>query len=256
MSIRAIVLREMGIECEEETYRALRLSGISDIRYFGLSELFSSDWKQELKLDRKTWIWIPGGFSFSDDFSAGRLMAHWLSEQGFLDEVLKQGAHITGVCNGFQVLCHTNLFGEGVRLKSNLPKGFVNRWVELCLEHEPDTQIRLPVRHGEGRLVVEVVDGEASLPLESNVEVFLRYKDATFDNGSFDKIAGLYTKQNLSHVFGMMPHPEVALKPIDDPSVCGTSRMPKFRSDVLNLTASGMHIISFMKDKILKGIET
>lgn len=245
MTLKALVLREMGIECEEETFRALQRAGIQDVRYFGLSELFEPGWKERLGLDAQTWVWVPGGFSFSDDFGAGRLLAYWLKEQGFLDEVFAKGAHLTGICNGFQALCHMNVFGESTRLQPNAPRGFINRWVKVALTE--GAEFSLPVRHGEGRLTVN----EA---LPAGVNVFMKYQDDAFDNGSLERIAGLQARVKNSYVFGMMPHPEVALRPLENPAIAGTSRMPKFRSEVFDLQGGGIQVIRAMQEMILKGV--
>lgn len=244
MTLRALVLREMGIECEEETFRALKSCGIEDVQYFGLSELFNSGWQERVKLDAQTWVWLPGGFSFSDDFGAGTLLAYWLREHGFLKEVFKKGAHLTGICNGFQALCAMDVFGAETRLLPNSPRGFVNRWVQVAFEHRRDTLLTLPVRHGEGRLVVK--DGL----LPDGVEPFLYYRDDNFQNGSHERLAGIRTQIDKSLVFGMMPHPEIALRPVDAPGTAGTSRMPKFRSEIFDLTGPGYIVIKHMMDFI------
>lgn len=246
MITKALVLREMGIECEEETFRALKNYGIPEVQYFGLSELFESGWQERAQIDNRTWVWLPGGFSFSDDFGAGRLLAYWLKEHGFLDEVLAKGAHLTGICNGFQALCHLDVFGTETRLLPNTPRGFVNRWVHTKLAGDSELQLRLPVRHGEGRLTFK---GD-KLPHE--VAPLLYYQDENFNNGSKDAIAGIYAKVGASMAFGMMPHPEIALRPIDAPQSAGTSRMPKFRSEVFDLSGAGYQMIKHMMDLIEK----
>ncbi len=248
MNLRALVLREMGIECEEETFRALKSCGIKDVQYFGLSDLFEAGWQDRIKLDANTWVWLPGGFSFSDDFGAGRLLAYWLKEQGFLEEVLNKGAHLTGICNGFQALSHLDVFGNGTRLLPNSPRGFKNRWVKVAFADSSDTSFTLPVRHGEGRLTY------AGNQLPKGVVPLLVYQDEIFNNGSKDAIAGLYAKVNSSMVFGMMPHPEIALRAIDAPQTAGTSRMPKFRSEVFDQNGSGYLVIQRMIEMIQKGV--
>jgi phosphoribosylformylglycinamidine (FGAM) synthase-like amidotransferase family enzyme len=231
----------MGIECEEETFRALKDCGIERVEYFGLSDLFESGWQARLQLDAKTWVWVPGGFSFSDDFGAGRLLAYWLKEHGFLDEVLKRGAHLTGICNGFQALSHLNVFGSHTRLLPNAPRGFQNRWVHVALA--TGEEHKLPVRHGEGRL-------HLGAPLPEGVQPFLFYRDENFTNGSHERIAGLVSRVGASWCFGMMPHPEIALRSLDAPQTSGTSRMPKFRSEVFDLNGSGFQVIQRMMDLI------
>lgn len=247
MTLKAIVLREMGIECEEESFRALKACGIEEVQYFGLSELFESGWQDRIKLDAHSWIWLPGGFSFSDDFGAGRLLAYWLKEQGFLAEVLRRGAHLTGICNGFQALCHLDIFGPQTRLLANSPRGFQNRWAKFGFAESGET-IMLPVRHGEGRLTF------AGTQLPDGVTPFLTYQDEVFSNGSQDNIAGLCTRVQSSICFGMMPHPEIALRPIDAPQTSGTGRMPKFRSEVFDLNGAGYLVIKRMMELIEKGV--
>jgi phosphoribosylformylglycinamidine synthase subunit PurQ / glutaminase len=248
MTLRAVVLREMGIECEEETFRALKACGIEDVQYFGLSDLFEPGWQGRVSLDQNTWVWLPGGFSFSDDFGAGRLLAYWLKDRGFLDEVVAKGAHLTGICNGFQALSYLDVFGGETRLLTNSPRGFQNRWVNVAFAGQDTNAFALPVRHGEGRLSFS---GDT---LPKGVEPFLVYQDDQFTNGSKQAVAGLYTQLKRSMCFGMMPHPEIALRPIDSPHIASTRSMPKFRSDTLQLGGAGYVVIKRMMEMIQKGV--
>jgi len=249
---QGIVLRGMGIECEEESLRALSALGLKKCVYLNLQSIVDGTWSKELssfgiELNAQTIVWIPGGFSFSDDFGAGKLMAHWLKKAGFVADVVSGGAHMIGVCNGFQVLCHLGVFGQSVSLQPNDPAGFKNKWVRLDLDlaaADKKKEILMPVRHGEGRL-----KGLA----ESKAKAFLKYNDDEFTNGSENLVAGLYVKKEKSFIFGLMPHPEVALRMGDSPLMSGTSRMPKFRSEIYDLNGDGLYLLQKIEETILTG---
>ena len=225
------VLVGEGIECEKETTRALEfLFPERNVHELSVATVLKnkSEWPEFSKQD---WLFLPGGFSFSDHFGSGRLLAFELQRSGFFEKLLESGVHMIGVCNGFQVLTQSGLFGEGVSLKKNKnPEsaqlfGFTNRWARLAARGPvlDSSQYELPVRHGEGRLEVS----QAHLP--SNTEVFLTYEDFKFQNGSFENAAGLVAKKEKSWIWGMMPHPEIALRACDHPDASGPESMPGVR---------------------------
>jgi len=232
---RAFVLRGEGIECELESWRALDVLGFE---VFGLDvQSLLKDAPRACQLMRAgDLLWIPGGFSFSDHFGSGRLLAYWLRKTKAWDLWLERSIDVIGVCNGFQVLCHLQAFGD-CSLEPNLyQKGFVNRWVHCRLIEDHDTpntlRWRMPVRHGEGRLVVRG-------PMKARP--FLSYDD--FDNGSWNQVAGLRTEIGASKIIGLMPHPEVALRPIDDPNQAGPEFTEEFRAKVLTPTGDGLGLL-------------
>lgn len=205
-----------GIECERESARFFQALGGIETLYLRVQDLLRDGERTLAPLGTGDWIFLPGGFSFADHFGSGRLLSHALAGKGFFAAALARGLHFMGVCNGFQVLTEAGLFGAGVTLESNrvgnARPGFVNRWVEtvglgFCEGH----RFTLPVRHGEGRLV------RAASRWEEGVTPFLRYDDAQFENGSLDGVAGLVARRGPSRVIGMMPHPEIAMRPADAP---------------------------------------
>ncbi len=105
-SLRALVLRAPGINCDRETAQACRLVGFaSDLLH--INTLLKAP---ERLLDYDFLV-IPGGFSYGDDLGAGTLLAKNLTIhlgqqiQQFIDE----GRPILGICNGFQVLVRAGL---------------------------------------------------------------------------------------------------------------------------------------------------
>ncbi len=251
---RAWVLSGEGIECEKETLRFLRQKIFS---YETVSEVPVHTFRHHLnsffsKVQTNDLIFFPGGFSFSDHFGSGRLLAFKLKEWGFFEELKKHRVNVFGACNGFQVLTEAGFFGADTKLLPNLnknkkPIGFVNRWVKTLWVHDSTAaknEFYLPVRHGEGRL--HLPEGKTLPP---NVEPILKYNDDVFSNGSYENIAGLYsrikTDNGFLNVAAMMPHAEIALRPMDQPDFCGPEFMPSFREQQ-SVNEEG-HGIQFMK---------
>ncbi|MCF6178684.1 MAG: phosphoribosylformylglycinamidine synthase subunit PurQ, partial [Geopsychrobacter sp.] len=133
-----------------------------------------------------------------------------------------------GVCNGFQLMIKMGLLPAAEQnyqqqtcsLTHNDTGRFVDRWVYLqtdkaspCIYTRDLEGIYLPVRHGEGKFVV---DGDATLTqIEEAHLTALRYADADFlatmefpanPNGSINSIAGVCDP--TGRLFGLMPHPE------------------------------------------------
>src|SRR5262245_12995487 len=104
MSLRAIILRTAGTNCDNETAHALRLAGAEpDIVH--VNKLLS----KQVDLEPYRLLVIPGGFSYGDDIAAGKILANELrvKPRGALDDFIARGKRIIGICNGFQVLVKT-----------------------------------------------------------------------------------------------------------------------------------------------------
>ena len=138
-----------------------------------------------------------------------------------LTAYIGDGGLVVGICNGFQVLTQMGLlpFSDPdaprvVSLTRNAEGRFLNRWVELDVKASNPSpffaslsRIHLPIRHGEGRLVVGDTEQEASAK-EVSSHAALHYVEDV--NGSHEKIAALTnTKGN---VLGLMPHPEAFIR--------------------------------------------
>ncbi len=157
---------------------------------------------------------------------------------------------LLGVCNGFQVLVKAGLLPgppadatgveaefrqRDVTLTFNMPGRFVDTWVRLrsvskkCIWLPPEQTLRLPIAHGEGRLMC----GDAGVldALAQRDQVALVYADEKGavarkfpdnPNGSAGAVAGLCDATGC--VLGLMPHPERFVESISDPLRTGAPR--------------------------------
>jgi phosphoribosylformylglycinamidine synthase len=230
---RSLVLSGNGLNCELETAHANRLVGF-DVDIVHISTLMEG----AKNIHDYDFLNLPGGFLDGDDLGAGKAQAvKWRyqgirdSEKRFTDDLLKfvdEGKLIIGICNGFQLLTKTGLLPgpkrsydrQRVTLTFNDSGRFEDRWVFLktnpfssCIFTRDIDKIYLPVRHGEGKLVLDrQADGAGLL---ENGHVVMQYcnEDGTIasnfphnPNGSTMSVAGLC--DTSGRIFGLMPHPE------------------------------------------------
>lgn len=156
-------------------------------------------------------IVLPGGFSYGDYLRCGAI-ARFSPMMQSVTAFAKRGGKVFGVCNGFQILCESNLL-DGVLL-NNSHRQFVCK--NAYIKNGNNQVLKIPVAHGDGRFFAQedVLD-----KLEENNQVIFRYcdKDGNIDtafipNGAVRSIAGICNKER--NVFGMMPHPERASSPL------------------------------------------
>ena len=217
MSIRTphfLILTGDGINCERETALAFQCAGGS-ATIIHINDLLA----EPTMLQKYDGMAIPGGFSFGDDLGSGRILA--LKIKYGLHRELNSFIHahkpIIGICNGFQVLTQLGLLPNyttqrSVSLAPNIQGQFLNRWVSmvqpdssLCKWTQGISEIQLPVRHAEGRVIC--ASPEVLANLHKNGQVVLQYTEDI--NGSTDCIAGICDPSGL--IFGLMPHPEAYL---------------------------------------------
>ena len=161
---------------------------------------------------------LPGGFSFGDELGSGQVLALKIKKQ-LLQEFyrfVEDNNPIIGICNGFQVLTRLGLLPDHksermLSLTHNSNGHFIDQWAELettdspCLWTKGMGAIELPVRHGEGKIVLAPnKKEEVATYLRKNNLIALTYK--TDINGSHEKIAGLTNRSGS--ILGLMPHPE------------------------------------------------
>ena len=206
--MKAAVVVFPGINRERDMARTLRLiSGREPTMV----------WHAEPQLPPGTdLVVIPGGFSYGDYLRCGAIAAR----APVMDAVhahAARGGLVLGVCNGFQILCESELL-PGVLMRNAAIK-FICRDVFLRVERSdtPFTRgynagqvIRVPVAHGEGNYIA---DEKTIAQLEGEGRVLFRYAapDGSLDarwnvNGATDAIAGILN--DGGNVLGMMPHPE------------------------------------------------
>lgn len=233
-TVNTIVITGYGTNSHNETAHTARLAGADRADIVHFSDLISG----QAKLDDYHFLVFPGGFLDGDDLGAAQTAAmrwrHLKTAQGRplledLQRFLSQGKLILGICNGFQLLVKLGAlpglgddrFEMQVSLGQNDSARFEDRWVSMCAN--PDSpcvftrglsQLVMPVRHGEGKLVCK--DDACLQEIVSKGLVALQYvhpddgkPTQTYPynpNGSPLGIAGL--TDPTGHILGLMPHPE------------------------------------------------
>ena len=214
-----LIFRAPGTNCDQETAWAFRLAGAKSTEIVHLNRILE---KPE-RLGQSDILCIPGGFSFGDDLGAGKIFAakiqHSLFEpmQAFRDA----GKLILGICNGFQVLLKSGLLGDPNRmtLTWNTTPRFTARWVPLqtrpsqCVFLREIESLYLPIAHAEGRFVTQTAEDFSEL--QGKQQLPLCYVSAENPNGSTGDIAGVCDESG--RVFGLMPHPERYIDPVQHP---------------------------------------
>ncbi len=159
---RVLILRAPGTNCDAETAHAFTCAGGVADEWHVNRLLEAPERLAEFQI-----FCVPGGFSYGDDLSAGRIFGSKLCHRlaGPLDEFRAAGKLILGVCNGFQVLMKTSLLaapdehGPTATLAFNDSGHFEARWVRLaitpgnCVFLTGIKEMELPVAHAEGRFV-------------------------------------------------------------------------------------------------------
>ncbi|RPJ54641.1 MAG: phosphoribosylformylglycinamidine synthase subunit PurQ [Dehalococcoidia bacterium] len=230
---KSLILFGNGINCEGETAHANRLAGF-DPELVHIDEFV----ERPALIHRYSFVNFPGGFLDGDDLGSAKAQAvKWKhrkmagTERRFLDELVKfvdDGRIIIGICNGFQLLIKTGLlpalggtYGrQSATLASNDSGRFEDRWVYLrvnqfshCIFTNDMDKIYLPVRHGEGKCIVDS-DGTLSA-MKKKGHIVLQYSNEGGEittqypdnpNGSSEAIAAIC--DDTGRVFGLMPHPE------------------------------------------------
>jgi phosphoribosylformylglycinamidine synthase len=221
MPLKALVLYGYGINCENESKYAIEKSGgQADIVH--LNRLL----EEPKMLENFNMLMIPGGFSFGDDLGSGKVfgnkMKFRLREP--LEQFIKDGKLVLGVCNGFQILVKMGLlpvpdFQQRVSLTTNDSGHYEDRWVILkvnqkspCIFTRGMDYLLVPVRHGEGKFIPK--DSETLNELKEKNQIAVQYVDekgnlAGFPynpNGSVENVAGIC--DTSGRIYGMMPHPE------------------------------------------------
>lgn len=214
--LRALVLTGDGINCEMETAQAFRAVGFeAEIRHLNdvIAERLSID---ELS-GRYAALALPGGFSFGDDLTSGKVLAlklrHKLSWD--LNAYADRGGLVIGICNGFQALIRLGVFGKDLSITHNLSGQFQDSWVKVtpsgnrCVWLKGLGSMDLPIRHGEGRIIIASNRRvELLAKMERNGMSCLRYD--LNPNGSEENLAGVCDV--TGRIFGLMPHPEAFIR--------------------------------------------
>lgn len=216
MKPQVLILRTAGSNCDEETAHAFQLAG-AEARRIHLNRVLENP---KLLKDFQIMA-IPGGFSYGDDISSGKIFANririHLAEA--LAEFVAGGKPIIGICNGFQVLVKAGLLPgpasapPAATLAHNDSHRFIDRWIHLlarskkCIwtrdlagvdkgenhggrslpsgEAASTATISLPVAHGEGKFIA--ADDQARRALWDHDQVVFVYtrRDGSPAGGEF-----------------------------------------------------------------------
>ncbi len=231
--VKTAVLFTAGTNCDEETIYAFELAGAKAVRIH-LNKLKKN--KHILK-DYHILV-IPGGFTYGDYISAGKILANELQYilADSINEFIRQGKLILGICNGFQILAKAGILPgfsndkvkktyfskQTVTLDTNDSNRFECRWIYLkpnpkspCVFTKGmNNIISIPVAHAEGKFVVNKKETLSKLiKQEQVVFTYVNDKGKKADypynpNGSVADIAGIC--DSTGRIFGLMPHPERA----------------------------------------------
>ena len=190
-----------GSNCDQDMHDALRYDLQQEVRMLWHKDRDLSDFTEQ------DCIVLPGGFSYGDYLRCGAIARFSPMMQSVI-EFAGRGGKVFGVCNGFQILCESQLL-PGALLR-NAQQQFVCS--NTFLRDAAGKVYKIPVAHGEGRYhaTEELLD-----TLEANGQILFRYCEAdgtvteqSCPNGSSRNIAGICNATR--NVFGMMPHQERA----------------------------------------------
>ena len=245
---RIIVLRAPGSNCDQEAAFAFETAG-------GKSEIVHLNRALENPkiLAAAQILCVPGGFSYGDDMSAGRVFGNQIRHHlaGAMQEFKAAGKLILGICNGFQILIKSGVLlpdraDEPIATLTNNDSGkFECRWINLAVEGSKCVFLKgierlyVPIAHAEGKFVAR---DEATLDaLERNGQLCLRYAEEsggrsqesaenpnsqfpmpksllpypTNPNGAQRNTAGVCDE--TARFLGLMPHPERHIDPTQHP---------------------------------------
>ena len=215
--VKTLILRAPGTNCDEETAFAFEQAG-SAVELAHINRLVGGS----ESLSGYQILVIPGGFTYGDDVSGGKILANELKLKlgEAIQRFFERGGLILGICNGFQVLVKAGILppiedGQRLTLAGNDSNRFECRWVYLkinqqspCIFTKGIDAMYLPVAHGEGKIMAE----RETL---DKLNVVARYADARGNikagypcnpNGSADNIAAICDESG--RIFSLMPHPE------------------------------------------------
>ena len=261
-TVKVIVLRTAGTNCDKETAFAFETAGAA-AELVHINELSSG----RKSLNSYQIMAIPGGFSYGDDIASGKILANELKFKIGTDvrRFISEGKLVIGICNGFQILVKAgllpNLSGDFKSIEATLTLNdsakFEDRWVYLkkskiqtpksktkCVWTAGiDNIIRLPVAHGEGKFIPK--NNAILQRLKKEGLIVFEYVDdkgrrgagyPCNPNGSIEGIAGICDPSG--RIFGLMPHPERHISPYQSPE--WTRKKAKGPGDGLAIFINGV----------------
>ena len=164
-------------------------------------------WHESSDISEVDSIVLPGGFSYGDYLRCGAV-ARFSPLINSLDDFVKTGRRVIGICNGFQILTESGFLPGALTTNKSLDFICKDSELEIITSkgnwfNSSNNKINLPIAHGEGRYFC---DEDTFKELSDNDLIALRY--LSNPNGSSYDIAGVINKKG--NVLGLMPHPERA----------------------------------------------
>ena len=231
--VKTLVIRTAGSNCDYETVYAFKHVG-SEVDLIHVNQIVA----EKILLKDYHILAIPGGFTYGDDISAGKVLANELKYKlkYQLQQFINDGKLIIGICNGFQVLVKAGLLPEiqleggdqQVTLANNDSGKFEDRWIHLkpiskkCVfTNGMEEVVYYPIAHAEGKFIPK--DQQTLENLKKNDQIVFQYvspeggqPDYPWNpNGSVENIAGICDP--TGRIFGLMPHPERHFHPTQHP---------------------------------------
>lgn len=212
MTARIGIVVFPGSNCEQDIAYSCEQLGIAT-QYL---------WHGERDLGDVQALILPGGFSYGDYLRAGAVARF----SPIMEEVIRfagAGRPVLGICNGFQILTEARLLPGALIRNAGLK--FICKNVALRVEGSCDwldepqgTVLHLPIKHGEGNYYCDAAtleglrDGTAGrVILRFCAEDGADLAPQATPNGSLDAITGI--SNAAGNVFGLMPHPDIAVDP-------------------------------------------
>ena len=227
---KTLILSGLGLNCEKETEYACEKSGADQVDVVHTLDFLRGD----VKVNDYQFIVFIGGFLDGDYLGSARVGVNRFKYAADMEESLKDQLQdfvaadklILGICNGFQLLVKLGLLPDEskafteqhISLTQNSSGIFEDRWVNLKVNQnnifsKGISEMYLPIRHAEGRIVV--TDDKVKQSLVENQLVAMQYASENGEvtdqypdnpNGSWNDIAALTNKKG--NILGLMPHPE------------------------------------------------
>ncbi len=197
------VIQFPGSNCDHDAYRVLQ----------ALSQEFQSfkavmHWHDDpVEPGQYEVIILPGGFSYGDYLRAGAIARLSRALEHFSDCV-EAGAHVLGICNGFQILLEMRLLPGYLQVNESMRFISKTSALTVCGEAFPwltqsdrTSSFHFPIAHRFGNYHASEID-------RSEVHPVLVYDENP--NGSWESTAGIYRRLGKGSLLGLMPHPERA----------------------------------------------
>jgi len=235
--VRVAILAIEGTNNDSELHVALRTVGLNP-EVVHLKQLEGRDIpaRDRRRLADYQMLLIPGGFSAGDYVRAGAILASRIRSAigPEVEEFVRSGHLVGGICNGFQTLTELGLLpgypggrlGEPQAVLMSNDSGryecrptFV-RWegggFPPFADVPPGTVLLTPSGHAEGKLLLAGDPEARARQLAEEGQLLFRWVDPHGEvagypwnpNGSPYNVAGLTNREG--NVFGLMPHPERA----------------------------------------------